>query len=261
MSNRLKNPKRFSATAGDEYRFKIDAYTPDTMPMARLAQYMHELSQILGQPDAVHFRRLEHGSTVLVHMIEREAVPKIRDRVVQIERGDPPKEALRAYKQINKLLREDNGIAILQHKKEKDILIRFPGREEIEEKFPSIREDGSIDGRLVRIGDIDETVHIALQLEDRQLTGCWTSPTIAKQLAPHFLEQVRLFGRGRWIRDSEGAWTLSDFKIERFEPLKDALLSAALAELRAVPVGWDQQSYDELSVIRHGPGAKRDGGH
>jgi hypothetical protein len=40
----------------------------------------------------------------------------------------------------------------LQHKKEKGILIRFPGREEVEEKFPSIREHGSIDGRLVRIG-------------------------------------------------------------------------------------------------------------
>lgn len=261
MTNRPKKPKRLIASSGEEYRFKIDAYTPDTMPMARLAQYMSELSQILGQPDAVHFRRLEPGSTVVVHLIEREAVPKVRERVTQVKRGDPPQEALRAYKQINKLLREDDGVAFLQDQRKKGVVIRFPGREEPEEKFPPIREYGSIDGKLIRIGGSDETIHVALQLEDRQLTGCWTGPALAKLLAAHFLEEVRLFGRGRWTRDNEGVWTLTDFKIDNFEVLKKAPLSEALAELGAVDTGWGQSAYDELAVIRHGPQVKRHGGH
>lgn len=40
--------------AGTIYRFKIDAYSPDTMPMARLAQYMGELAVLLGEREAVH---------------------------------------------------------------------------------------------------------------------------------------------------------------------------------------------------------------
>jgi hypothetical protein len=40
---------------GTEYRFVIDAYSPDTMPMARLAQYMAELSQILGECPSSEF--------------------------------------------------------------------------------------------------------------------------------------------------------------------------------------------------------------
>ena len=49
-----------------EYRFVIDALSPDSLPMARLAEYMGELARLLGRPDQVHFERLEGGSTVLV---------------------------------------------------------------------------------------------------------------------------------------------------------------------------------------------------
>ena len=59
-----------------EYRFKIDAaYTPETMPMARLAEYIRELSTLLGNQDKVHFDRLEEGSTVPIIRVDHEAFP------------------------------------------------------------------------------------------------------------------------------------------------------------------------------------------
>ena len=42
------------------YRLKIDAYTPETMPMGRLAEYMADLAVILGERAAVHFVQLVH---------------------------------------------------------------------------------------------------------------------------------------------------------------------------------------------------------
>jgi len=261
MSNRPTQPKRPRRSAGEEYRFKIDVYTPDTIPQIRLADYMRELSQILGETAAVHFRRLEAGSLVLVSKIEHEAIPKVRERIARVRRNEPPPDALRAYNQMNKLLREDNAVGFLQDDTAKTVIIRFPGREQVDEKFPSVREHGSIDGILVRIGGTDESVHVTLQSENQQLTGCWTTRTIAKELAHRLYEPVRLFGRGRWSRDSEGVWTLADFKIESFEPLQDVPLSSALTQLRAVPVEWDKRAYEELRVIRHGQGRKRDGGH
>jgi hypothetical protein len=45
-----------------EYRLKIDVYTPATIPMARLAEYMQEFAVLLGEAKSVHFVRLEEGS-------------------------------------------------------------------------------------------------------------------------------------------------------------------------------------------------------
>ena len=53
-----------------EYLFKIEAFTPETMPMARLAKYLTELAAILGESKSVHLIRIESGSTALVHKIE-----------------------------------------------------------------------------------------------------------------------------------------------------------------------------------------------
>ena len=55
-----------------EYRFVIDALSPDTLPMARLAEYMGELARLLGRPDQVHFERLGGG--------EHRARPERRNR-------------------------------------------------------------------------------------------------------------------------------------------------------------------------------------
>jgi hypothetical protein len=152
-----RKPKR-PRSSGGEYRFRIDAYTPETMPMVRLAEYMRELSEMLGEPSAVHFERIEPGSTVLVHRIEREAIPKVRERVSNVRRGEGPREALRAYQTINRLLRDDNAVGFLQDKSTKAVIIRFPGKEKAEEKFPSVRQHGSIDGIVIRVGGADETV-------------------------------------------------------------------------------------------------------
>lgn len=245
---------------GAVYRFKIDTYSPDTMPMARLAQYMTELSNLLGEQKSVHFARLEKGSTVIVHKVEREAVPKVRERAAAVIRNEAVPEALRAYRAVNKLLREDNAIGVLRERSAQ--IIRFPGREIAEERYPTISQQGSIDGVVVSVGGADNTVHVRLMVEGQTLSGCQTSNRIlAKELAQRFDEPVRLIGMGKWNRDPDGKWSLADFRIDSFEPLNDAPLSDALEDLRRVPLGLDQGAYEELNVIRHGPLKRTNGGH
>jgi hypothetical protein len=246
---------------GTLYRFKIDAYTPDTMPMERLAQYMAELAILLGETNAVHFQRLTKGSTVLNAKIDREAAPKVADRIATVRAGNATGQPLNAYKAINKLLRDDNAIGVLRDVTPRGVVVRFPGREIAEEKFGSVRQQGSIDGIVTGIRGKDKTIHITLESEGQQVSGCETDRTIAKQLAAKYLEPVRLFGRGNWNRDADGVWTLVKFKIENFEALQDVPLNSALAELRAIPTEWGNDAYDELDKMRHGPGSKRNGGH
>lgn len=256
MPHKPRHPR-----GGTDYRFKIDAYTPETIPMARLAMYMRELSQLLGEEGSVHFRRLEPGSTVMVHRIEKEAVPKVRERVAGVRQGDGVREAMRAYKTINKYLSDDNAVAVLQEKKGSAEIIRFPGREEAEEKFAAVRQHGSIDGIVTRVGGSDATVPIWLEAEGTLLTGCYATRSIAKDLGAKMFEPVRLHGRGRWTRDSEGAWSLIDFKIESFEALDDAPLSNAIEAMRAIPSDWAEKGFEELEAIRRGPRVKGNGGH
>jgi hypothetical protein len=253
-----KQPKRPKEIVG-EYRFRIDAYTPDTMPMHRLAQYMTELSQLLGERDAVHFRRLEEGSTVLVHKIEREAIPKVRARVARVRTGDAPAEAVRSYKTINKMLRDDDAVAVLKDEKKTGIIIRFPGRELVEEEFASVKQYGSIDGIVTWVGGTDETAHITLETEGQQVSRIFTTRAIAKALGSKLFEPVRLHGHGRWSRDGDGNWSLYSFRVESFQPLDDTPLSEALEQLRGVPFKWGNQAFIELDTIRHGPKGQKKG--
>ena len=75
---------------GYEYRFVIDAFTRDTLPMARLAEYMADLAVMLGEPESVHFIRVDEGSAVLVQQVDEPAVPKVRARTGLLRSGDAP---------------------------------------------------------------------------------------------------------------------------------------------------------------------------
>jgi hypothetical protein len=123
---------------GEEFSFQIDAYTPDTIPMARLSEYLRELAMILGEEKAVHFVRLREGSTHIVHRVEREAVPKVRARAAAVRRGRAPRDAIRAYHMVNRLLREDDGRGVIREKATGTDIIVLHKRENSTERFDAI---------------------------------------------------------------------------------------------------------------------------
>jgi hypothetical protein len=241
--------------ADNEYRFKIDAYTPETIPMARLAEYMHDLSVLLGEREAVHFVKLRRGSTVLVHRIEREAVPKVEDRVASVRSGEGPPDALQAERSINRRLRDDNASGVLV-RGTRATIIKFPGREEAE-SFGTFAEEGSIDGVVIRIGGEGDPCPVHLQsLDETQTYLCDVDRSIARALAAYLFDtEVRVRGVGRWQRDENGVWSLERFRIRSFDPLDNLPLTAVVANLRAIP-GSEWPSLDdpwaELDRIRNG---------
>jgi hypothetical protein len=238
----------------------FEAYTPETIPMARLAEYLRELAAILGETKAVHFLRLEASSTVVVHRVEREAVPKVQDRATAVARRRASRDAMRAYRTINRMLRADNGAGVLQAPTGVEI-IRFPGIRETE-RFGTVTQQCFVDGEVVRIGGTRERVPITLRSEGELVADCYTSRATAKRLAAHLFEPVRLFGNGRFAREGEGAWKLEYFVFENFTELADQSLASVIEALRAIPGGeWGEDALDELRLIRHGPSlSAQDGG-
>ena len=239
-----------------EIRFRIDAFTPDTLPMARLAEYMADLAVILGEPGNVHFVRLEESSAVLVQKVDAVAVPKVRERTRLVRAGEGPTDALAAYRRVNHHLRQDDSIGVLTEETGAEI-IHFPGREQVAQvTFGAFNHEGTLDGVIIRLGGTSDPVPVHLQAANRLYSRCVASRTLAKTLGRYiFGPELRLHGKGRWFRDEGGNWVLDRFVIARAEVLDDQPLSAVVARLRDVP-GSEWPSVDdpwaELGQIRDG---------
>jgi hypothetical protein len=222
-------------TRGFEYRFKIDVFHADTIPMARLAEYMAELAKLLGHPERVHFARLEEGSAVLVSSVEEPAWPKVSDRVRGVLHGDGPKDAMNAYQALDTMLAKDNAVGVLSASILNGEVIPFPGRTRPKPvRYGPFRERGTVDGVLIRIGGRDDTIPVLLR-DGEAMIACQTSLELSKKLAPHYQgATLRAHGNGRWVREEDGSWHLLDFYIEDFEVLDDSPLREVVAHLRAV---------------------------
>jgi hypothetical protein len=238
-----------------EYKFKIDVFTPDTLPMARLAEYMANLAKLLGEPSKVHFLRLEKGSTVLVQRVDTDAVPKIQQRIANVKKGDDSNEELGHFKNLNEMLRDDNCIAeLLSGGRRK--LLKFPGRDEkLPISYGSISQEGTIEGIPIWVGGKSKFSHITIEEEGREFP-CEASREVATSIARFlYTTPLRLTGKGRWHRDAGGEWILDSFRISHFTPLKHIPLSEVVAELQAVEGSeWNKldDPWAELHKLRHG---------
>lgn len=240
------------------YRFKFDVYRPDTLPLARLADYLQELAGLFGYEHSAHFVRLESGSTHILSRIDPEDSPKVKRRIRDIRTGDAPPSALKFYNALNQKLAEDNAVGALIEETEdfEIIVIEFKGRESPKpERFGPINQVGSVDGVLVRIGGIDKTISLTLQAGNGTLGRIETDRELARQLGRHLFEPMRLFGMGRWVREVDGHWQLLRFRVDRFEPLKDRDLVEVIEALRTNRLGdWPkvEDPIEELIRLRSG---------
>jgi hypothetical protein len=243
------------AKRGTEYTFKIDSFTPDTIPMSRLAEYMADLATLFGEHKNVHFRRLKTGTTQLVALVEHEAQPKVRDRIEAVRRQDAPREALNAYRAIDKRCAEDNASGVIVESPRTNV-IEFPGRKRFTQQlYGPFNEPGSVEGVPIRIGGEHDPVPVHLEEPGADIHICWASRAVARELRGYLLEtMVRAEGIGRWHREKDGKWMCDRFTIHSFKPLKVMPLPQAIAKLRSIKSGLEQVAdpLGELKKIRHG---------
>lgn len=146
-----------------EVRFRINAYTPGTIPMDRLARYMGAFARLLGEPTSVHFDKLIEGSACIVARIEDTAIPKVEERIARIASGDPPADARQAIETLDELLASDNTDGALSDA-EGVTLLPFPGAtQRAEPAFGPFNQAGTLDGVVIRVGGRDDPVPVMLE--------------------------------------------------------------------------------------------------
>lgn len=224
----------------DEYELWLDAYSPETIPMERLAEYLLALSKLLGNQANVHFSKLKSGSTSAAALVEREAAPKVAERLASTVTGEAANDAVAAINTINRLLQLDNAIGQLRHTDPAGhtaTIIRFPGRDLPKPlKFSPFKEPASFDGELVRIGGKDSTAHALIIDVEGVSWPVEMSRDLAQRVAPHLYKGpiLRVEGEARWERTEEGRWKLLNFKLEDFHILEVEDLISVTKRLRSL---------------------------
>ena len=240
----------YDVADGKEFILKIEAYTPETFPMGRLAEYMRDLANMLGEPAAVHFVRLLPGSTGLVHKVDDEAIPKVEQRIIAVKTNTAPVESQTAARAIDRKMQEDNASGALVETTGAEI-IQFPGAKRLKEPvFGPINQAGTLDGVVVRVGGKTDPVPVMLQTRETYEAHCVATREVAKELGKFiFTQEIRCAGVGRWLRNRFGDWELQRFAISGFEPLEGKSLTETLAELQTVRGGW-KNAADPWAKIR-----------
>jgi hypothetical protein len=216
-----------------EYIFEIDAFTPLTLPMKRLRDYMGDLVDLFGNEENVHFLRVEEGSAAPAMYVDPAAVVRVERRLLAVKTGSASVRATRAYRDLNTKLGEDNAIAKLYSRQGE--LLYFPGRElEASPQIGPIREAGSIEGEVIGVAGRDETIQIYLR-EGEKIHTCTGSKEKARALAVHLFEgKVRVYGEGKWKRNKTGEWELDGFIVESFTPLLREPHTEVVKQLRSI---------------------------
>ncbi|SIS86822.1 hypothetical protein [Paracoccus saliphilus] len=219
-----------------EYSFHIEgSYHPETIPMDRLAEYLHALAQLLGEKPNVHFKEVTEGCVALHALVDSPAQTRVAGRIEAANSPAPPKDIVNSVETLDQMLRKDHATGSLRDGRDR-VVIPFPGIEkQLPPVFGPIKQKGSLTGQVVRVGGTGDTIPVHLRDGQTPLTGLYTSEEAARQLAQHYLGGiVRVHGTGTWFRESNGVWRLDRFKIDSFEVLDDTPLSDVVARLRDV---------------------------
>lgn len=235
------------------YDFRIDQWAPETLPMARLAEYLAQLANLFGQKDQVHFLKVNKGSAIPVIAVEQTANLKVMTRLRLVGTADAPEDLARTQQNLNRLLRDDNASAYLKARGGAKIL-EFKGAKTPLAEEVVLHEQGEFDGVVIKIGGKDDTVPLTIEGESGQFYRCNTKRDLARQLAGHiFGSTVRVSGRGKWRRSQDGDWELEIFDVQAFEVLSDTSLVDVVTDLRGVAGSdWNQLDapQEELKKLR-----------
>lgn len=232
-----------------EYRFTIGGFTPDTLPTAKLAEYLTDLAIIFGETSKVHFVEIQEGSAVLVNKVEHEAIAAVERQLKDIEKGTASKPAMKAYRNMNNRLRADKTTGSLGDKS-RGVILQFPGVEASDAtSFGPFNQPGTLDGKIILVGGTNDPVPVHLQ-QGAKTYNCRASRQLAVSIAPFlFSMEIRVSGRGQWTLDADGNLELMEFLIDSFEVLEDISLKAAVARLRDIAGGGLKEIEDPWSAV------------
>lgn len=229
-----------------KYTFKIEGFTPDSLPFERLVDYYSEVKRMLGVSENMHLVAIAEGSHGSVFAIDRNHEKALVTRLLSIKEGSAPATATRAQNTINRMLKEDGTSGVFYDAQNRNV-IEFPGRRDQDKVLVRIRDAASFTGELYHIAGTKDDAKIRISTDAYGVVFCNATRDLAKALRDFLFEEVRVSGRGTWTKNEDGKWAIDDFTITDFAPVKSENLRSAVDRIRAMDIGWPS---DTLADIR-----------
>ena len=240
---------------GQEFEFVVDGFSPDTMPVNRLAEYLQDVATLMGEYAHVHLRGIAPGSHRAILSVDDAAVPKVVERLRRVRIGEGDGKALAAANRINQRLAEDNTSGQLASSFSENVYL-FPGvQRHNQTRVGPISDSETVIGFPIRLGGKGDVVPVHIEEPSGNVVTCHASREIAREIAHHiFTQSIRVHGIGKWSRDGHGDWVREDFVIHTFEvaPSLDLVddieaMKPAFHEIASV-----EDPLKLLNQIRHG---------
>ena len=140
------------------YLFRMDRWTPDSLPAKRMAEYMAKLALLFGAPDSVHFSKLRSGSATQFFNVDLAGAQQVWTRLNASNGPMAEPELAAVRRDINKMLMEDGQVGYVKAEPGPKLL-EFLGRKTPIADEVSVHQTGSIDGIVIRVGGRGESVH------------------------------------------------------------------------------------------------------
>lgn len=227
-----------------KYTFWIKDKTPETMGLARLAEYYQQLGAIFGDADAVHLMQIHKSSHGSELRVDAKAA---QQRLCGLRDGSAPAEALKARDRIDAMLAEDATTGHFADP-QNNVIYLFSAKKAETAARVVLRDAGAVSGELYYMNGGVNNVSIRLRISGGGAVSGTVSKEMAKKMRPHLLEQVRIFGEATWTRDDKG-WTPSEFEIQHFTPLVRGTLRGAVDEMRGMSVKWHEDPLGFLATL------------
>ncbi len=229
------------------YTFRIEGFTPETMPLKRLLAYYSEIAKMLEVDDHLHLTGVLEGSHRSTLVVDPNHESELRKRIAEIKEGTAPKAAIKAHDTINEMLCEDETSGGVFDESERNV-IPFPGRRPEREAIYRIRDAATFTGKLYHIAETNEGVNVRVRTEAYGVVACKTTLDIGKELRGHLFGTVKVRGHGIWTRTGDGKWSIDDFSLIDFAPVSMADLRETVDRLRALDIEWPD---DPIQAIRN----------
>lgn len=229
------------------YTFKIDGFTPESMPFGRLLEYYAEVKKMLGLADNIHLVSVIESCHASAFVVDRNQQSNLEKRFREINERKAPKNSLRAYDTINAMLREDATSGTFESSVGSKVIV-FPGQSSYEDVLLKIRDAAAFTGELYHIAGTQGDAKIRINTDAYGVVFCTTTRDIAKALRGFLFEDVKVSGRGMWTRN-EGQWTIDDFYITDFAPIKRESLRDAVNSIRSIGIRWPEDPLGEIDAL------------
>lgn len=228
------------------YTFKIEDFTPDSMPFGRLIEYYAEIRKMLGVAENLHLVGVFEGSHGSAFAIDGNFESQLVERLNAINEGTAPKMAIRAQETINSMLKEDGTSGAFFDKQNQNV-VQFPGKRTDDSAIYRTRDAASFTGELYHISGNKDDVKARVNTDAYGVVFCTTTKEIGRSLRDFLFEKVKVSGRGTWARSSEGTWEVNDFTITDFMPVESGGLRESVERLRKIGIDWPD---DPIGLIR-----------